>query len=128
MALFSKLEKEKVALSVAKSSLEIENACLNKLVSEEGKKRARVEDQEELDHALAQSKHELSKSRGRLDSITQESIEAYKALEECTKAKRWYASEAYLFGRDDIKMKVALKYPQLKLNFLDVPSNKEEEP
>lgn len=71
------LEKEKATLSAAKSSLETKNAHLNKLVSKKGRKRARAEDREELDHALAKLKCELSKSKGRLDLIARESVEAY---------------------------------------------------
>lgn len=67
--------------------------------------------------------HELFEFRGQLDSIAQERIEAYKALEECAEAKRWYTSEVYLFSREEIMIKV-VPNPQLKINFLDALSDK----
>lgn len=57
------LEKEKAALNTAKSSLEAENAHLNKLASKEGKKRVRAKDREK------ELKNELSKVKSQLDTI-----------------------------------------------------------
>lgn len=60
------LEMDKEVLNVAKSSLEAENAFLNKLASEEAKIRERAEDWEK------ELKQELSMVRGWLDMIAWE--------------------------------------------------------
>lgn len=57
--------------------------------------------------------------------MARESVEAYKALEECAHDHRMYGSSCYLLGRDEARSKVALKNPKLKLDFLDKPSDDE---
>lgn len=70
---------------------------------------------------------DLSVTKGRPNVVARESVEeAYKASEECAQDKRDYASMAYLFDRDEVQSKVLLKSLQLRLDFLDEISDKEE--
>lgn len=100
--------RKKEGFTTTKSSLEAENARLSKLASKEEKKRVRAEDREEL-------KREHSEMNSWMCMIALESIRAYKASEECVQAKRDYASDFYLFEKDRVRAKVALKYPMLRL-------------
>lgn len=101
------LEKEKKGFITTKSSLKAENACLNKLAMEEEKKRVRAKDQEK------ELKCKLSKMKTWMSTIALESVRVYRASEECTQAKRDYASDFYLFGKDEFRANVALKYPTI---------------
>lgn len=117
-----KLKKEKEGFATTKFSLKVKNACLSKLALEEEKKRVRVEDWEK------KLKCKLLEMKKWMDIVALERVKAYKALEECAQAERVYASDFYLFGKDDVRVKVALKYPLLRLDFWDIPFNEDEAP
>lgn len=74
---------------------------------------------------LANVHRELFEAWCQLDTMAYESIEAYKNLEECTDTKREYASAYYIFHRDEVHVKVLLKYLTLRLDFLDERSSDE---
>lgn len=92
---------------MAKSFLEVENARLNKLAIEEGKKRARVEERSK------ELKHELFEAKTQLDMVAQESVEAYNASKECAYFKRNHALSFYHFSKDKVRAKVVLRFLML---------------